>query len=67
MEKFNKNVQIKSDKLAGKTKEVIGKVTNNKELEIKGKVQSTMADIDQKATDLKNDASKKMKDMKNHR
>jgi uncharacterized protein YjbJ (UPF0337 family) len=67
MEKFNKNVQIKSDKLAGKTKEVIGKVTNNKELEIKGKVQSTMADIDQKATNLKNDASKKIKDIKNHR
>ena len=67
MEKFSKNVQIKTDKLSGKTKEAVGKITNNKELEVKGKIQSTMADIDQKATDLKNDASKKMKDMKNHK
>lgn len=67
MEKFSKNVQIKTDKLSGKTKEVVGKVTNNKELEVKGKIQSTMADIDQKATDLKNDASKKIKDFRNHK
>jgi uncharacterized protein YjbJ (UPF0337 family) len=67
MEKFSKNVQIKTDKLAGKTKEVIGKVTNNKELEVKGKIQSTKADIDQKVTDIKNDASKNIKDFKNNR
>ena len=67
MEKFSKNVQIKTDKLSGKTKEVVGKVTNNKELEVKGKIQSTMVDIDQKATDFKNDTSKKMKDMKNRK
>lgn len=67
MEKFSKNVQIKTDKLSGKTKEVVGKVTNNKELEVKGKIQSTMADIDQKAADLKNDASKKIKDLRNHK
>lgn len=67
MEKFSKNVQIKTDKLSGKTKEVVGKVTNNKELEVKGKIQSTKADIDQKATDLKNDVSKKIKDLRNHK
>lgn len=67
MEKFSKNVQIKTDKLSGKTKEVVGKVTNNKELEVKGKIQSTKVDIDQKATDLKNDVSKKIKDLRNHK
>lgn len=67
MEKFSKNVQIKTDKLSGKTKEVVGKVTNNKELEVKGKIQSTKVDIDQKATDLKNDVSMKIKDLRNHK
>lgn len=59
MEKLGKNVKNKSDKLAGKTKEVIGKATNNKELEIKGKIQATKADIEKKGTDLKNAAIKK--------
>lgn len=30
-----------SDKISGKTKQTIGKATNNKELEVKGKAQET--------------------------
>lgn len=30
-----------SDKMTGKAKQTVGKMTNNKELEVKGKIQET--------------------------
>lgn len=48
------------DKVVGETKEAIGKVTNNKELEIKGKIQSTKADINIKGEKIKDDVNRKV-------
>ncbi|MDP2814318.1 MAG: CsbD family protein [Erysipelotrichaceae bacterium] len=48
------------DKVVGETKEAIGKVTNNKELEIKGKIQSTMADVNIKGEKIKDDVNRKV-------
>ena len=41
------------DKIVGEVKEVIGKVTNNEELELKGKIQSSTSDVKKKAEKLK--------------
>lgn len=42
--KFNNN----KEKVVGEVKENIGKVTGNETLELKGKIQSTKADINKK-------------------
>ena len=34
-----------SDKISGKTKQVVGSLTNNKELETKGKVEETKGEV----------------------
>ncbi len=41
------------DKIAGEVKEAVGKVTGNKELELKGKIQSSKADLGEKIDDIK--------------
>jgi uncharacterized protein YjbJ (UPF0337 family) len=46
------------DKVVGETKEAIGKVTNNKELEVKGKLQSIKADVNIKAEQIKDDVTR---------
>ena len=48
------------DKVAGETKEAVGKVTDNEELEFKGKVQSTKADISKNIHDKKDDVVDKV-------
>lgn len=57
-----KIINIK-DKAAGEVKEFIGKVTNNDELELKGKIQSTGSDIKGKAEDIKDDIAGKLNDL----
>ena len=46
-----------TDKAAGKTKKVVGKLTNNHELEAKGKAQETKGDVKSAAKDVKNHLS----------
>lgn len=41
-----------TDKISGKAKEVAGKVTDDKKLEVEGKVQQGAADAKQKASDV---------------
>ncbi len=51
------------DKVVGEVKEVVGKVTDNDELELKGKIQSSGADIRKKADDVKDDIADKLNDL----
>jgi len=48
MNKFKKEIINNKDKVVGEVKENIGKVTGNETLELKGKIQSTKADINRK-------------------
>lgn len=48
------------DKVVGETKEAIGKVTNNKELEVKGKIQSIKADVNIKAEKIKDEVKREV-------
>lgn len=40
-----------TDKMSGKAKEMTGKVTGNRKMELKGKLQHDTADLKQKAKD----------------
>lgn len=51
------------DKVVGEVKEAAGKVTGNEELELKGKIQSTKADVKKKAGDLKENVAEKINDI----
>lgn len=53
------------DKVVGKSKEAFGKATGNEETELKGKVQSSKADVKEKSDDVKENISKKINDMDN--
>ena len=46
-------VENAKDKIVGETKEATGKVTGNEELELKGKIQSSKADLKKKAGEVK--------------
>jgi uncharacterized protein YjbJ (UPF0337 family) len=48
------------DKSIGGVKEAVGKVTGNDELELKGKIQSSKADLKDKAHEIKEDAAGKV-------
>ncbi|PKM68736.1 MAG: CsbD family protein [Firmicutes bacterium HGW-Firmicutes-19] len=48
------------DKIVGETKEAIGKVTNNKEMEVKGKIQSIKADVNIKTEKIKDDVKREV-------
>ena len=48
------------DKVLGEVKETAGKVTGNKELELKGKMQSIKADINNKGEQIKDSATDKI-------
>lgn len=50
------------DKMAGKSKELMGKATGNKKMEIKGKSQQAMAQIKDKTDEALHDLG-----YKNHR
>jgi uncharacterized protein YjbJ (UPF0337 family) len=48
------------NKVVGEVKEYVGKKTNNSELELEGKIQSTHAELSEKVSDLKDHAAKKI-------
>ena len=57
------------DKIAGKVKESVGKITNNEQLELQGKIQSAKSDIKKKmynigegANEIKEDMARKLND-----
>lgn len=43
-----------SDKISGKTKQVVGKVTNDKKLEAKGRVEETKGNVKSKIKHMSN-------------
>jgi len=51
------------DKIVGEVKEAAGKVTGNEELELEGKIQSTKADIKEKAGEIKESIAGKINDL----
>lgn len=51
------------DKIVGEVKEAVGKVTGNEELELKGKVQSSVSDLKTKAEKTKEDIAEKINDI----
>jgi len=57
------NIKNAKDKILGEAKEAIGKVTNNQELELKGKIQSSKSDLSKKAGNVKNDIAGKINDI----
>ncbi|MBC3796906.1 CsbD family protein [Acetobacterium tundrae] len=62
-------IESTKDKLVGGVKEAVGKVTNNEELELKGKIQSLKGELEGKAVDvgdklgeIKEDVAEKIND-----
>ena len=51
------------DKIIGKAKEATGKATNNEELELEGKIQSSKSDLAEKADEIKNNIAGKINDV----
>lgn len=45
MTKEKRDFNNAKDKFSGKAKETVGKITGNEQLELKGKVQSSKADV----------------------
>jgi len=45
------------DKITGKIKEAVGKATGNEELELKGKIQSSKSDLNEKSNKIQNQGS----------
>lgn len=45
MNKFKNDFDHTKNKIAGEIKEAAGKITGNEQLELKGKIQSTKADL----------------------
>lgn len=62
MNDFKNNVKNTKDQVVGRVKEKFGDVTNNEELELKGKIQSVAADAKKNAAELKEKAEKKIND-----
>ena len=50
------------EKITGEAREATGKATNNEELELKGKIQSSSADIMKKVGGIKEDITGKIND-----
>lgn len=48
------------DKVTGEAKEAVGKLTDDEELELKGKIQSTKADAVKKISDKKDEILEKI-------
>lgn len=48
MSDANKNSSIEKDKVLGKAKEAVGKVSGNESLELEGKMQSLKSDVKEK-------------------
>ena len=49
MKEFKKNASQSREKITGEIKEVVGKITGNEQLELKGKIQSARADLKKKS------------------
>jgi uncharacterized protein YjbJ (UPF0337 family) len=62
MNDLKNNVKNTKDQVIGRVKEKLGDVTNNEELELKGKIQSTTADAKKKADEMHDRALKKLND-----
>jgi uncharacterized protein YjbJ (UPF0337 family) len=68
MSDFKRKYDHAKNKFAGEMKEAAGKVTGNEQLELKGKIQSTKADIKKnlsvkdKIEDIKENIAEKMND-----
>jgi uncharacterized protein YjbJ (UPF0337 family) len=68
MSDFKRKIDHAKNKFAGEMKEAAGKVTGNEQLELKGKIQSTKADIKKnlsvkdKIEDIKENIAEKMND-----
>ena len=66
MSDFKRKFDHAKNKFAGEMKEAAGKVTGNEQLELKGKIQSTKADIKKnlnvkdKIEDIKENIAEKM-------
>lgn len=48
------------DKVTGETQEAVGKLTDNEELELKGKIQSAKADVVKKISEKKDELVEKI-------
>lgn len=53
-------IKNEKNKVVGKTKEAIGKLTHNEELELKGKIQSSSSDLKEKAEEIKENIAGKI-------
>jgi uncharacterized protein YjbJ (UPF0337 family) len=51
-----------TDRFSGRAKELMGKATHNKKLELKGKLQRDMAELRKKAKDASQQYSQKLYD-----
>lgn len=69
MNKTKRKILNAKDKVVGEVKEVVGSVTGNEELELKGKVQSiksdirTKTDLGDKADEIKENIAEKINDI----
>jgi len=65
---FKRKYKNVSDRFSGKAKEIAGKVTNNEQLELKGKMQSAKADmqeslsIENRVEEIKENIAEKIND-----
>lgn len=62
MKECKGKVENAKDKIAGKAKEAIGKATDNEQLELKGKIQSSKSDLNNKSQELKESIAGKIND-----
>ena len=56
-------IKNEKDKIVGKAKEAIGKLTNNEELELKGKIQSSSSDLKENVGNIKETIAGKINDI----
>ena len=59
MKETKNKIKNAKDKVAGEVKEAVGKATNNKGLELEGKMQSTSSDIKKRVGKVKDVFKKK--------
>jgi len=60
MATLKETVNNMKEKISGETKQAVGKATNNEELELKGKVQSSSANFKKKVGNIKEDIAGKI-------
>lgn len=55
-------IENTKDQVVGRAKEEFGNATNNEELELKGKIQSSAADVKKNADDMKENVAGRVND-----